>query len=572
MNYENHINADKPQAKKTQKSKVLGILKNIGLSLLAVTTIAGGVTVKGLRTFNNDLIKEQVIEQNFDELGAKDEVSGWNDRFVFPEDGVVKVNIRIPKEKITNEVKQGLFDAVFEINSMLSIVNPNYRLELNYEPKALDNLYCFNVYDDDYSGSEAAGTAQTKIKLPTINGYGKYSVRIGIDLNKINGFSDKSSDIQTAVKNVALHEIGGNGLGSLNDAYCLEDYNRNTIMEGANASSMKYITKSDVKSIVAKYVSPDELSGLDEKIDNYIKNTQAYSNLKEKADFVKANFYEQIANSSKDLAGSKPEDFQFENIGNFCYKNYSKETFGEFDEINYVGESNSYVKRLSEDKAEMFDFNGFAYKGYNYNSGRFGLMNIDGMTAMDSGSFCVKYKDKIVLVGVKENELGEKKLVCNGIKQQESPESFDTIKRNVSDFVDKSRENKDYYFQVVTNSASEYLKNSGVKTLGLRDEYNLKFSTASSLYSFGENQMVNIYNDFDRDYKYKIVNGMAVLSSGEIVALTENGVNLLNAKFDFLNGKVNFEQNKITRSNYKSAQSQTQNTSSNMQEEQERSL
>ena len=99
MNYENHINADKPQAKKTQKSKVLGILKNIGLSLLAVTTIAGGVTAKGLRTFNNDLIKEQVIEQNLDELGAKDEVSGWNDRFVFPEE-FQKKRLQVKSSKV----------------------------------------------------------------------------------------------------------------------------------------------------------------------------------------------------------------------------------------------------------------------------------------------------------------------------------------------------------------------------------------------------------------------------------------------------------------------------------------
>lgn len=297
------------------------------------------------RAYKNDLPTFEDANENLDATGYNTDITWYeNKRFVFPSSGKVKVNVHIPEEQQTDRFKLALEDSINEINEVLQMINPKYNLEINYDPGLFDKLYCFNLYSCDLSAdktekSRTVGNATTKYNYDTKNGEGKYVVDVDIDLDYCESSCESDEKYLNFVKYVLCHEIAGHGLASMKDAYDMEYYSYQTIMESANAYGV-YFSKSDLMIMFSLYSQNANYSEWEQKIDNYLASKPFYINLESALDYVKENFYNEyvVKNGLQDYIS--PEDIQYDNIGDVYIKSIS-------NRVSYLEKGNLYIKDIT---------------------------------------------------------------------------------------------------------------------------------------------------------------------------------------------------------------------------------
>lgn len=509
---------------------------------------AGGALI--FREWKNDLPDIVEAKTNMIRSGSETEIA-WTDdsRFVFPASGTAKVNVKIPEEKLTDDVKKALEDSVAEINKVLEMINPKYNLEIDYNPSIFDKLYCFNLYEEnlalaDSQNGRSIASTQTKIQRKTTNGLGKYVVDVCVDLDFLREKYGTSDDFYLCLRNSLTHEIAGHGIAGLSDAYLLDSYPYQTLMDAEFSGGMLF-SKSDLMMFFAKYRNDNNYDEWEEQIDTYLASQGWYLKLQEQVGYLKENFYNEYVVKNGLEGYIKPEDIKFENIGQFgdfylCsstkYMLPSEEDSSEMQKemIYYIGKTSD--ERITETLAF-----GSVYDGsFAYISEDGGLYNINGVQCTTNGDFLVQVGDStVVMTRLNEDENGNcefnfqtKDLISksdyeNGIEHIKTfSEEEDIDKRAVSSAMLKmllgfrfSSKNVDINDITAINGSFEFTNNEAGET------YVLTESGVTKTTDYGYMEKYNI----------KFIDGKILCSNGMIFVSTNEGVKVLD--IDFLQGK-----------------------------------
>lgn len=536
------IKNDKVVCKKGSKAKFKDFLKTIGISL-AVFVAGAGMMTTGLRTFKNDLPSTPAVERAYvatdspTELTQKDKA-----RIVFPRNGVIKVNVLVPEKKMTNGFKEALYDTVCDYNRALYQINPKYKLELNFNPSLIDMLvYAINIHDDSYKGkkTESAsgslgsllGTARS-LSAGTVNGDGKYNIRIGIDLEQITENETTSEDRRAVIKNVLLHEFG-HGFG-LDDEYLLNGYEYQTVMSGATKEKNKTLSPSDFKILLSEYSSDDDFENWDNKYEEFSKGAEWYLEAKEDAKFLKENLDNSVKKVSF-LKDAQPSDFDFANIDNICF-GVEVSRQGNVDEIDTTWDRfTSFC--IDNQNVNCFDVSGSFGAGYNMGKANYSSGQVDGMTFIRGrNSFCAKYKDKIVEFVVSKTEGNERYISDISVYdvQDMDKNGFKQARQNAKDFAEKWK-TPSRCMENLSNIAYRYLSQIDVLGAHLDSLDGAVYSMDGKPYAFSAD---TITTSEDKVYSYGVMDEVVVTSSHITLVNTENGLLALNNVVDIKNNNV----------------------------------
>lgn len=313
-------------------------------ALLIAVAIFGGPVLH--RSFTNDLPKISDVEDNLNETGYWTDIAlSFKSRFVFPASGVVKINVKIPEEKLTDKFKTALEDAVAEMNEVLYMIEPKYSLELNYDPNIFDEMYCVNLKDKQFEDSSeddrVVANAQTKDTYFTINGGGKYKVEVNIDLDYFNQIYQDDLVYHSIVKNALCHEILGHAIGSMGDAYLLEDYPYRTMMSYSDIDNS--LSKSDLMILFSLYSNNTDYGEWERKIDKFLSSRSWNQDFREFISYVKETFYDSYVVQQGLEEYIKPEDIAYEDIGDTFY-------------LRNNTTKSDYIKRENEEIIEIQKF------------------------------------------------------------------------------------------------------------------------------------------------------------------------------------------------------------------------
>lgn len=526
---------DEVICKKGSKQKFKTMLKVAGISLAGLV-LGTGISTYALRTFKNDLPNMTRVESVLDETNSRTDITKQDKaRVVFPRSGVVKVNVLIPDEKLSNDFKEALYDTVWDYNKMLEQVNPKFRMDINYNPTLSDRLfYAFNIYEDDYTSKNNGMVVgnEKSFNLNTVNGEGKYNVRIGIDLDKIKA-NCQPEQCQTMIKNALLHEFG-HGFG-LDDEYTLQNYDYNTIMSSVSMEKNKTISPSDFRILLARYSNDNDFENWNEKYEEFSKNTAWYSEALEDAKFLKNNLTDAIKRSSS-LRDAKESDFNFANINNVCY-GVEKTIVGQFDDVSMVYDSfNSML--IDGDNVNYVDVYGSLAKGYVGRKANYFASQVDGMTYINGkNTFCAEYKDKIVEFSISKNNRGER--YVSGVfafdKQDMDRQEFKVAREKALNFAEKWSTPQCCDNNLV-KIAGNYLIQNDEKSTNLTNLNGMSFcSSGGKNYHFGE-KTVTISDG--NEYFYRMLDGVVLTSSHVTLVNTSNGMVALNNTVDIKNDNV----------------------------------
>lgn len=518
------------------------------------------------RAYKNDLPPFEEANDNLDATGYNTDITWYeNKRFVFPSSGKVKVNVYIPVEQQTDRFKLALEDSINEINEVLQMINPKYKLEVNYDPGLFDKLYCFNLYSCDLSAdrtetSRTVGNAITKYNYDTKNGEGKYVVDVSIDLDHCESSYGNDEKYFNFVKCILCHEIAGHGLASLKDAYDMDYYSYQTIMESANTYGT-FFSKSDLMIMFSLYSQDTNYSEWEQKIDNYLASKPFYINLEKSIDYVKENFYNEyvVKNGLQDYIS--PEDIQYKDIGEVYIKSIS-------NGITYLEKGNIYFKNIT-------------YKGL---TSTCKIEDLESMATCEAILFCKTNYDFYnyaggsfeVVFGYYKNvyvKIGEKTIVEVCLKDSYN-DGFIINNFNTYDLISKEEYQKetkaieDVIRQINKNTGANDLPNKGSSLVcdidvgrvkfvqDYLNENNYKYKNITGVKNEMHGAIYNsdtgsevvvitdecVYIDNEKLY-YSIKDGFIFCSNGKVLALLDNNLVVeLEFGIDFDKGQMKVEK------------------------------
>lgn len=539
-------------------------------------SICAGITISALllgakfcvadpivyRAYKNDLPTYEDANKNLDATGYNTDIT-WceNYRFVFPSSGKVKVNVFIPEDKQTDRFKSALESSINEINNVLSLINPKYSLEVNYDPGLFDNLYCFNLYMEDLSNypkkNRIVAYTQTKDTYNTKNGMGKYAVDVTIDLDYCDEICYSDSKYLNYVKNTLCHEIAGHGLASMKDAYELEDYPYQTIMESAKSSGV-FFSKSDLMILFSLYSKDTNYDEWKQKIDDYLATNPVYINLQKKIDYVKEHFYDEYVVKNELQNYISPKDIQFENIGEFYIKSITEKNC-DFITGNFQQKYITYKGLTSASEIEVYNYNLSGFDNINYTNYSGYFFDVDGVSCSSTLGDDVYVKigeNTIVEVGV---SYGSNGLYINGYNTYDliSKEAYkretkiidETIKQICKDSNENNHIVKEYgTFKNVeagcANFIKDYLDKNGYNYKDISSVKNEMHGAIIDDSSNTKTVVINksIYIDGEK-YYYTISDGFVFCSNGKVLVLLENNsVIELEIGIDLNNAQVEVKQ------------------------------
>lgn len=544
------------ESKVVKKYKIKRVVKGTSLTIAAAALVFslgvfGGSTLY-YRKLHNDLPKISDAENNLNGSGYSTEISWLDDeRFVFPLSGKLKVNVYIPKEKLTEEVKSALEESVEEMNDVLAMIDKDYRLVINYKPKFFDDTYCFDLYDADltyYSmekGGRALGNASTISSAKTVNGYGKYRVKVNVDLDYCRENYKSDEDYHNVLISVLCHEILGHGIGSFKDAYKLDDYKYRTIMEGANSREV-YFSKSDLMMLFSKYSNNNNYESWESKIEEYYKGKDWYKEIAENVNYVKEHIYDDyvIKNGLEEYI--KPEDIVFEDIGEF-YASSSDAYYGVSidDRKSYIQRNASYNMIKSEDKLSTFfcvtlgvdNLYKAEYDDYIY--------NINGVTCTKNGVFAKINDETIIEANIGEDENGD--ICIKYFKTYDSitKEQYENNLKNINKVLAEFKEFSSYY-DYVSEKAASYFEKEGISYTLIKEILNEISTQRLSYYVGSDYDDIKITDDNftinNRSFSYEIKNGIVVISNEEIMIKTPSKLIMYRMFFDVETGETYFKE------------------------------
>lgn len=519
-----------------------------------------GVSHLAFRTFGNDLPSNKNVERVLNEYGLNSEVAMQKglDRFVFPRSGVVKVNVKI--KDLDDHTKEVFQESVDDINALLKIINPKYKLELNYNPGLFDNLYAINVKQKSLD-AETLGTCAPGFIMPTVNGTGRYVSNVALDIEKMKA---DPFNPDAVLKNTFIHEVAGHGLFALGDAYKVDGFTADTVMQSSGKVDSPGFYPLDIKTAIVKMTKDADSKKLDEAVEKYYNSTEYYIKKLDEAKYFKENVY----NYAKKSAYMGHEEFDA-----------SKMEFSNFDEVYSRAYYNTYVNALGSVNGSqteyLYSFNNGDVKldsldiggcksitKYSCNNG---IVDLDGLTySMSQDSYYLKYDNQIFKACIEEQKDGERKIefyTCgNIISKEEYDTRMSTYLRVVNQYnVQKLEginvfEKNDNLLKVYDDIAKYYVL-MGKKQTKLPELVGLTFGNGKKVDKLNQYEITfgdfgksdraclkykdlvgNMYMESNAHTKYIIHNDMAILYTGDCVLNTDKGLYCFNLEYDSLNG------------------------------------
>lgn len=517
---------------KYTKHKVLGYLGRTvsagiiagGLMLSSYTFIADPLIY---RTYTNDLPSFDEANDNLEATGYNTDINWYQDcRFVFPASGKVKVNVFIPEEKRSDRFIKTLESSIDEINDVLNMINPNYRLEIEYNPSGFDKLYCFNLYESDMSSEETAtsrtvGFAQGTQYHYTKNGIGRYAVDVDIDLDYCESICRDDDTFFKYVKYILCHEIAGHGLASMKDAYKLEDYPYQTIMEYANNEG-RYFSKSDLMIMFSLYSNNSNYDEWERKINEYLSNQDWYKKLQQQVEFVKDNFYHEYVEKNNLQSYITTSDIKYQDIGEFYIRSKATLSANSEEDGDYTYKMIFYDGVKTNEKIETKTFLSEACNDildYKLDEDFF---IIDGVSCTENAVFVKIGEDSLVKVYCKYDENGNLAVNYCITSEMISKEAYEKEIEGMEKLTNRIDRNTSSQ-AVCADFVRKYLAKNGYEYQNIE---NVKEKMFGFKLADNENDAIiidkeNLYIGNNK-YYFSIEDGFIFCSNGRILVLLDN--------------------------------------------------
>lgn len=519
-----------------------------------------GASHLAFRTFGNDLPSNKNVERVLNEYGLNSEVAMQKglDRFVFPRSGVVKVNVKI--KDLDDHTKEVFQESVDDINALLKIINPKYKLELNYNPGLFDNLYAINVKQKSLD-AETLGTCAPGFTMHTVNGSGRYVSNVALDIEKMKA---DPFNPDAVLKNTFIHEVAGHGLFALGDAYKIDGFTADTVMQSSGKVDSPGFYPLDIKTAIVKMSKDVDSKKLDDAVKEYYNSTEYYIKKLDEAKYFKENVY----NYAKKSAYMGHEEFDA-----------SKMEFSNFDEVYSRAYYNTYVNALGSVNGSqteyLYSFNNGDVKLDSLDIGgcksickdtyNYGIMDLDGLTySMSQDSYYLKYDNQIFKARIEEQKDGEKRIEFYTCGKTISKEEYDTRMSNYLRVVNQydvqkmkginAFEDNNDLLKVYDDVAKYYVL-MGKKQTKLPELVGLTFGNGEKVDKLNQYEITfgdlgksdraclkykdlvgNMYMVSNAHTKYIIHNDMAILYTGDCVLNTDKGLYCFNLEYDSLNG------------------------------------
>lgn len=535
-------NKDKTMKKASKKSK-RSFLSNLALALVSTMVVGTGAVAfqATMRTFSNDLTPVSEVQNNIKNMGLDSSIirmpMSLHSRFMFPKNGKVNVNIFIPENEL-KEVKPAFVNAIDEINDALALVNPKFKLVLDFEPKKKGSFYSIDVTNGDLTKDGFLAYWQDLAMWPTTNGVGVYHGQVVVDLNKFTKHGNLSTN---SLKTVLLHEIAGHGILRLGDAYKhLDDFKKPTIMKFGTTSDLRVIevtgekdndyystistptfSKYDLQVLMARYAKGSDYIGWDKTIDTFLVAKKAYETVATEVEYINEN-KEVILNNAlekfPELKGYKASE-----ITENSSLHYSITKDKEYSVYSFSSDGGEYYIRDIDP-----DYNVATAKG------SADTTMVEGVIVGLGGKYLYKCRDKVLEIECKTQENGEKTAFITGVYNSLSKEEYLKEKEYVNSHTDFNLVEK------IDDSAQKYLTGKGLDVIPLSERDVIVDSEKA--------EKIIIYNGFigvekngiRETYDNKICNGIAITKRGEVIVNTNNGYKILDIEFDAKNLDVNF--------------------------------
>ena len=522
--------------------------------------VLSGASQLAFRTFGNDLPSSKNVERVLNEYGINSNVAMNNgqSRFVFPRSGVVKVNIKI--NNLDDHTKEIFQESVDDINALLKIINPKYKLELNYNPGFFDKLYAINV-EQGYLKDSTLGTCSAGFTLSTVNGSGRYSSNVTLDLVKMK-YDSPTPD--ATLKSTFIHEVAGHGIFGLGDAYLIDGFTADTVMQSETGVEGPGFYPLDIKTAIAKMVKKADSKKLDDAVKEYYNSTEYYIKKLDEAKYFKENVYNYAKKSAymghEEFDASKMEFSNFNNV-------YSRVYYNEYMLINSATSNNQleYLYSFNDDNVELNTLNIGGCQAITKASYNNGIMDLDGLTYSTSqDTYYLKYNDEIFRARIEEQKSGERKIEFYTCGKTISKEEYDTRMSNYLRVVNQygiqkmkgtnAFESNTDLLNVYDDIAKYYVL-AGTKQTKLPELVGLTFGNGNKVERTNQYEIIfgdygmsdrarlkyvkDIGNGYFRDSvptKYVLHNDMAILYTGDCVLNTDKGLYCFNLEYDSLNG------------------------------------
>lgn len=526
---------------------------------IAIGTLLG-ISHLTFRMFGNDLPSNKNVERVLNQYGLNSAVAMQKgiDRFVFPRSGVVKVNVKI--KDLDDHAKQIFQESVDDINALLKIINPKYRLELNYNPGLFDKLYVINVEQKSLGGA-TLGTCVSGFIMPTVNGTGRYVANVKLDIEKIKA---DSLNPDAALKSTFIHEVAGHGLFALGDAYSIDGFTADTVMQSSSKVDSPGFYPLDIKTAIAKMSKKVDSKKLDDAVKEYYNSTAYYIKKLDDAKYFKDNVYYYARKCAymghEEFDASKMEFSNFDNVYSRVYYNLYMNAYG-----SYNGNQTEFLYSFENKNVKMNTLNIGGCKSITKYSCNNGIVDLDGLTySMSQDSYYLKYDNQIFKACIEEQKDGERKIefyTCgNIISKEEYDTRMSTYLRVVNQYnvqklegINVFEENNDLL--KVYDDVAKYYVLMGKKQTELPELVGLTFGNGEKVDKLNQYEITfgdfgksdraclkykdlvgNIYMVSNAHTKYIIHNDMAILYTGDCVLNTDKGLYCFNLEYDSLNG------------------------------------
>ena len=541
-------NKDKT-VKKASRESVLDFLSRLSL-FMAGWAAAVGVGVNAtlaidkqirFRTYSNDLTPVSQMQENIDKMGLNSVIidfeNGRNARFMFPKNGKISVNVHIPQDEL-DQSKISFVNAIDEINEALTLVNPKFKLVLDFEPKDEGSLYSIDVYNGKTEGGVLAYW-HDNFSLPTVNGIGVYQGKVVVDLSR---FGKKGLGSTTALKTVLLHEIAGHGILRLGDAYKhLDEFTDQTIMKYGSTSNSPSISGSveevekffsslasstfseyDLKVLMAKYAEGNDYIGWDKNIYCFVNTAKTYEVLRDEVKYIEENKDKILKNAVE----SFPE-----------LSGYNASKMVKSDMIYYsIQDTSTYnIFSLSSSGGKMYarDVN-YDFGMVDKFSGTLDSIIVDGVI-VNNKNYLYKYGDKVVEIECKTDVNGEKTAVVKNVYTSLTEEEFLQEKQNIENTYTNFKGSS-----IITDKAGKYLAEKGfeVKPIEQRTEI-IDSEKGETIFLLNMCILVN-KDGVQKAVTCKLHNGYLITLRGDVIANTNDGYKILDLKLDAKNLDATF--------------------------------
>lgn len=546
-------NKEVKPASKENKKKFLNYVRNAVVGLI----IGSGLFSLGYmaqdqikyRAIFNDLSTEKQMKKAAEAMKVDKNLAGLNmPRVVFPRNGVLTLNVRIPEFKLTDEVKNLLQKNVDEINRAFDYVNPKYSVKLEYDRNKFKDMYSIDIYESNIPNKSTLGQQQYKnYNVTYFAGAAVYNSRVTLDIDKIKKYHPGDKDFSETFSDVFLHEVLGHAICGMADAYNKDEYRfTQTIMDFGGSTRLGAVLPSDMAIMLVKYSKDSDYDSWNEKANQYFNTTEWYMDKLQEARYLKGNAYSAlISKYPYTLKDAKENEFQYENLGDVYYELSGAFLRNVFESdpktllnYDYVYSTSPNFKKGERNYGNYYFFDNLI-TNYNTESANY---EIDGVRyVMNEDEYIIKYGDKVFGVEVDKDEEGKLSIKDIYMYNSISKEEFDNGVKSAAFMKNQYEKNViTFTYEMYTKALDKYCEENDITIKDLPEIKGLYMETYSmDKFQFdAENSLLNkeehsIYGNENINLKYKILDDKYVLcSNGDVIVNTKYGMRVLNVAFD----------------------------------------